>query len=301
VKKTIRQLYFLGAWLFAKLVLLMPYPVAVQAGGGLGFLAYYLVADARRETRRNLRSAFPEKNEKEIRKIARLVFVNQGKNLFELFSFPKLTAADFKELVTIEKKERLEQALLQGKGVLIASAHCGNWEIMCASIALAGIPLNVIARRIYIEGLNTMLVNLRMSKGARVILRSGRDAARNMLRSLRHGECLGMLIDQDTDVPGVFVDFFGRTAWTPSGLASLAVRTGAPVVMALDVRMPDERHTVQLSEPLSMISTDDREHDVRVNTQRITALIEEHIRRNPSQWVWMHRRWKTRPQTGQGA
>ena len=102
-----------------------------------------------------------------------------------------------------------------------------------------------------------------------------------------------MLIDQDTDVPGVFVDFFSRPAWTPSGLAVLALKTGASVVLALDVRLENDKHTPILAGPIEMKRTDNLDRDVLDNTQAITELIEEHIRKYPSQWVWMHERWKT--------
>jgi KDO2-lipid IV(A) lauroyltransferase len=296
LKKIIRYGYYLAAVAAAAAIRLLPYGIAVRLGGFLGRVAYALVADARRIAEENLRLSFPEKPSEEIAAIARRVFVNQGKNAFELFSFPKLGRDDILRLAPIENAEAMSKALAEGKGVLIASAHCGNWEIMAASLAQNGFPINTIARRIYIEGLNRMLVGYRDSKGVRVILRSDRDSARKMLRSLRQNETIGMLIDQDTDVPGVFVDFFGRQAWTPSGLAALALRTGAPVVLALDVRRPDGTHRVVIQGPLQLSRSGDKEKDVQENTQMITTQIERHIRNYPDQWVWIHKRWKTRPE-----
>jgi KDO2-lipid IV(A) lauroyltransferase len=116
-----------------------------------------------------------------------------------------------------------------------------------------------------------------------------------MLRSLRHNEAIGMLIDQDTDVPGVFVDFFGRPAWTPSGLAALALRTNAAVVLALDCRLPDDHHEVVVKGPIELIRTGNKDNDILENTRRISLMIEEHIRAYPDQWVWFHERWKTQP------
>lgn len=293
MKRYIRYLYYCAAALFARIVQLMPLRLAVSCGGALGFLAYYIVADARRDVLDGLAASFPEWDGARLRRTAREVFINQGKNAFELFSFPRLSKDDILRLAPIENRPAFDAALSGGKGVLIAGAHCGNWEFMGASLAQAGYPINVIARRIYIEQLNDMLVGYRTSKGEKVILRSDAASAREMLRSLRHNESIGMLIDQDTDVPGVFVDFFGRKAWTPSGLATLALRTGAAVILALDVRMPDDTHRVQLSGPITLVSTGNTASDVWENTQRITAMIEAHIRRYPGQWVWMHRRWKT--------
>ncbi len=298
IKKVIRQGYFAAAAAAAMVVRLLPYRFAVAAGGALGLLAYYAAVKAKEDTQAHLKKAFPDMPGPERRAMAREVFVNQGKNLFELFSFPKTGPAEFARIVTIENRDAFRKAFDEGKGVLILSAHCGNWEIMAAALAAEGIPLNVIARRIYIEGLNRMLVGYREQKGVKVILRSGRESARDMLRSLRHNEAVGLLIDQDTDVQSVFVDFFGAAAWTPSGLAALALRTGAPVVAAFDVREKDDRHTVKLSGPLELKRTGDQESDIVINTQAFTRLIEDHIRKYPAQWVWMHRRWKTRERTG---
>ncbi|MCB4792487.1 MAG: lysophospholipid acyltransferase family protein [Elusimicrobia bacterium] len=293
-KKIARQIYYLLALLFSKIILFFPYKIAVKFGGLLGLLAYYLIKDARDITFNNLRLCLSEKTGEEIKRISKEVFINQGKNLFELFLFPKITKEQLLELASIKNKDAMAQALSFKKGVFIASAHCGNWEIMGSSLAQSGFPINVIAKHIYIEGLNNMLVNFRKSKGMNVILRSDRSSAKEMLRGLRNNEAIAMLIDQDTEVNGVFVDFFSRPAWTPSGLAALALRTGASVVLALDVRMPDDRHECLLTGPLELIKTDNMEKDVLENTQMITKLIEDHIRKYPSQWVWMHKRWKTR-------
>ena len=295
-KDIVRQGYFAAAAAVALTVQLLPYKMAVIAGGILGRAAYYLAGKARKDTEAHLRDAFPSMPDGDLRTIAREVFANQGKNIFELFSFPKLNREKFAHIVTIENKDAFHKAFAAGKGVLILSAHCANWEIMAAALAAEGVPLNVIARRIYIEGLNRMLVGFREQKGVKVILRSGRGSAREILRSLRHNESVGMLIDQDTDVQGVFVDFFGIKAWTPSGLAALALRTGAPVVAALDVRENNGRHTVKLAGPFELIRTGDQENDIIVNTQVFTRFIENHIRNNPAQWVWMHKRWKTQVQ-----
>jgi KDO2-lipid IV(A) lauroyltransferase len=294
VKKTIRRIYYLLALFFAKMVLLLPYRAAVSLGGMLGSLAYLVIADARRIMHENLKKAFPEKSPEEIASIARQVLVNQGKNAFELFSFPKLKKADIEHLVIIENKEGFAKAFEGKKGVLILGAHCGNWEILAAALALEGFPINVIAKRIYIEGLNRMLVGFRTQKGVNVILRSEKDSARQMLRSLRNNESIGMLIDQDTSVPGVFVDFFSSPAWTPSGLATLAVRTGCSVVSAFAVREKNDHHRVVISGPFDIIRTGNNEQDVLENTRFFTLKIEEHVRRYPEQWVWMHQRWKTK-------
>ena len=293
MKKYMRKGYYILAVMFSKIVFLMPYKFAVKTGGFLGGISYYLVRKSRIITEDNLRKCFPEKSEIEIKRIAKEVFVNQGKNAFELFSYPKLSREDILKITKIENSEGMKEAFSAGKGVFLTSAHCGNWEIMGAGLAQNGFPTNVIAKKIYIEELNEMLVSLRKSKGVNIILRSEKDSARSILRCLRKNETVGLLIDQDTAVPGVFVDFFSRPAWTPSGLAVLALKTGASVVVALDIRLEDETHKAVVTGPIKMIRSDNFDRDVLENTQMLTKIIENHIREYPSQWVWMHRRWKT--------
>lgn len=298
MKSIRRKLYYFAALIFSKLVLLLPYRMAVRTGGALGYFAYHAVSKSRRLAEKNISAAFPEKSVNEVKAIALGAFINLGKNLFELFSFPKITKENINGIVEIVNREAMEKGFAKGKGVIVGSAHCGNWEMIGTSFALNGIPMNAIARRIYIEELNKMLVDFRENKGYKVILRSGREAAKQMLRTLRSNESLGILIDQDTVVPSVFVDFFGRKAWTPSGMAVLAMKTGAPVVFVVDQRLPDDRHKVICAGPVEMRDSGNTEDDIRHNTQLITSMTEEHIRKYPDQWVWIHDRWKTQPSEG---
>jgi KDO2-lipid IV(A) lauroyltransferase len=293
VKKIIRKLYYILIMFFFKSVRLLPFRAAVRLGGFLGGLCYHLIGKARGVTEDNLRKAFPEKSEDEIRGIAKEVFVNQGKNAFEVFYYPSLSPERLKELVAVENEEGYSKAFAMGKGVLMASAHCANWEFLGAGLSQRGFVINVIAKRVYIDALNELLLKLRSSKGLKIIFRSDSDSAKKMLKALRSGETLAMLIDQDTSVPGVFAEFFGRPAWTPSGLAVLAVKTGAPVILALDKRLADDTHKVVVTGPIELVKTGDYDSDVLANTRLVTKLIEDHIRANPSQWVWMHERWKT--------
>lgn len=294
MKKIIRKLYCLIILFFFNSVRALPFRFAVKLGGSLGTVAYHLIGKSRTITEENLRRSFPEKSEDEIRCIAKEVFVNQGKNAFEFFCYPRLSAARIKNLVGVENEEGYLTAVAEGKGVLMASAHCGSWELLGASLCARGFAINVIAKRVYLDTINQLLVDLRSSKALKVILRSDRDSARKMLKALRARETLALLIDQDTDVPGVFVDFFNRPAWTPAAVAVLALKTGAPVILALDTRLPDDTHRVDITGPLELIRTGDHEKDVLENTRAVTKLIEGHIRKYPGQWVWMHERWKTK-------
>ena len=181
----------------------------------------------------------------------------------------------------------------RGKGVILVTAHTGNWEL--AGIwAASRYPFNVVARRSYYEPFDRVLHRQRFRLGMQTIYRG--DSPRNLLRCLRRNEVLAILADQDLkDVEGVFVDFFGRPAYTPTGPVSLAIRTGAPILMAFVLRK-GKRIGIDTQE-LELARTGDRKEDLRVNTQRWSRALEEFIRKHPDQWPWFHRRWKTTPET----
>ena len=210
LKQIIRKLYYLTVVFFLNLVKFLPLKAALRLGAFLGGLGYHLAGRARSITEDNLRRAYPEKSDDEIRQTAKQVFINQGKNAFEVFYYPNLTNEELVKYVDVENEEGYRKAVSMGKGVLMASAHCASWELLGAALSARGFVINVIAKRVYIEGLNKLLLDLRSSKGLKIIFRSDTDSAKKMLRALRSKETLALLIDQDTDVPGVFVDFFAR-------------------------------------------------------------------------------------------
>lgn len=298
MKKYIRKCYFYGAYIFSKLVLVLPYKFAVgKLAEFLGAAAYYLVADARKRARKNLTLCFPEKSKDEIECIIKKIFKYQAKNFFELLNFPKMDKSFFHSVASMSQKdiEIYKKALSKNKGLLIASAHFGNWEMLASGVAAENFPVNVIAKRIYIEELNQMLVSYRSSKNVNVILRSERDTARKMLKALKNNEIIAMLIDQDTSVQSVFVDFFGMPASTPSGLATIALKTGTPVIMTVSKRLPGDTHVFIVSEEIEPDKTTDNfEQDVINFTAKVTKYIEKCIKENPEQWVWFHERWKTK-------
>ncbi|MFA7073836.1 MAG: lysophospholipid acyltransferase family protein [Endomicrobiaceae bacterium] len=298
MKKYIRKCYFYGAYIFSKLALVLPYKFSTgKLAEFLGRIAYYLVKDARNKARKNLTLCFPEKSSSEIEGIIKKIFIYQAKNFFELLNFPKMNKVFFHSLASMSDKdiEIYKKALSKNKGLLIASAHCGNWEMLASGVAAEKFPVNVIAKRIYIEGLNRMLVSYRNSKNVKVILRSEKDTARKMLKALKNNEIIAMLIDQDTSVQSVFVDFFGIPASTPSGLATIALKTGTPVIMTVSKRLPDDTHTFIVSEEIEPDETTNNfEQDVINFTAKVTKYIEKYIKENPEQWVWFHERWKTK-------
>ncbi|MCL2335285.1 MAG: lysophospholipid acyltransferase family protein [Endomicrobia bacterium] len=299
IKKIRRKIYYYAAFIAAKAVLLLPYKFSVNTlGTFFGRMAYYFAWSAVRKAKRNLRRSFPEKSRKEISRIAKNIFINQGKNFFELANFPRMDAAFIKSISSIENQHLIRDGIKKGKGILFVSAHTGNWEIAAAAVADFGAPVNVVAKKIYIKELNDMLVGYRNGKNVNVILRDAPDTARKLLKALKKGEIIAMLIDQDTNIPGVFVNFFGRQAWTPSGLAVMALRTGAEVLVGIDQRIGSLGHKTVVRGPVTIEPSGDFDKDVLALTQKATDMLEEQIRQNPDQWVWFHERWKTQKTTG---
>ncbi|MDR0486568.1 MAG: hypothetical protein LBH29_07615, partial [Elusimicrobiota bacterium] len=286
ITKARRTIYYLGALFFSKALLLAPYKASIKyLSRFFGFAAYYLTRDSSDISKSNLRLCFPQKTEKEIETITRNVFINETKNFLELANFPRMDNAFFEQIASIENASLIEESFKKGRGILFASAHFGNWEITAASVAKLGIPVNVVAKRIYIEGLNRMLVNYRLSKNVKVILKDEPDTARKLLKCLKNGEAIAMLIDQDTNVPGVFVDFFNMPAWTPSGLAVLSLKRGVDVLVGVDKRIGEYNHKTIIRGPVTIERSEDFDADVAALTQKISLVLEEEIRNAPDQWV----------------
>ena len=270
---------------------MIPYRLAVAAGGQLGFFAYYLLSRERNRAIAHLSSVFPERGAAWARQVAHRTFSHLGKSLLEAMA---INPGRLRSDITFRGFEHLEAALGQGKGLVFVTGHIGNWEIMAAAVA-AKYPVSVVAAPIEPEPVNDMIVRLRASRGVRTILRSRAGAAKELIRVFRENRILGILIDQDTDVDGAFVDFMGRPAWTPTAAAQMAIKFGAPVVFGYVQRGSDNRHTITIEGPLKLIQTGDSEEDIRTNTAMFTKKIENAILQNPEQWVWMHRRWRRQP------
>jgi len=213
----------------------------------------------------------------------------------EVLQFPRLTSENLDRLVAFEGKQNMDSALKIGRGAIILTAHFGNWELLGASLALSGYGISFIVRPVRSPRLDALVNRNRESMGVGCIPR-GRSV-RDALRCLKRNELLGILADIDTRVDGVFVDFFGRPAFTPRGPVSIALRTGAVLVPAFIIRQKDDTHRVVIKKALELKITGALEEDIRVNTARFTKIIESYIREYPEQWIWIHQRWKTQPST----
>ena len=281
------------AWLSRAL----PQPLAQRLGAAVGDLLFWCVRRYREVARRNLRQAFGG-GAPRVEAVARQVFRSIGKSLVEFLRLPALSAAEIRDLCQLEGMEHLRAGLAAGRGVLLITAHYGSWELLAARLVVEGIPLSVVARDADDVATHALINRIRARCGYRVIPRQA--APRGVLEALRRNEVVGILMDQNTTQGGVFVPFFGRAAATATGPAVFALRTGAALLPGFAVRQPDDRHVGRFSPLVSLPRTADREADVRELTARLTALIEAQVRADPTQWFWIHDRWRHRPPEERG-
>jgi len=263
-------------------------PAVQRVGRLFGRLGWLFGRRDRRRALEHLALAFPERSAAERRALARAAFLHQGMNLAEDLHLSRRGCADVARTVDAEGWERVEALRAAGRGVLIVTGHCGNWELLAAAINCRGLGMRVVARALDEPELQDLLVAFRRRFGSETIERARPGAARELLRALREG-ALGMLIDQDTRVEGVWVPFFGRPAYTPVGAAKVALRPDVAAVPAFIERRPDGTHLARFLPPL------DLPPDETEATALMTRVIEDQILRRPEQWVWMHRRWRRQP------
>jgi KDO2-lipid IV(A) lauroyltransferase len=268
---------------------------AIVLGKVLGRWAFFLQQDARRTTLRNLKFALGKtKKEREIKKLALQIFENIGKNTADVARFPKLTSSEVDGIVQAEGLKHLDTAYKKGKGVIALTGHIGNFELLAAYLALKGYKLSVIGRNVYDPRLNQLLVRNRETVGLENI--SSTDDVRNMVKVLKAGRILGVLVDQDSSrVKGIFVSFLGKSALTPVGPAILHLKLDSPLVPMFILRNENEKYKIIVKPELKLQPSGDKDKDIKNLTQKYTEVLEEIIRKYPSQWLWMHKRWKSRP------
>jgi KDO2-lipid IV(A) lauroyltransferase len=274
----------------------LPRPLAVATGRGLARIAYGLSDRLRLTGFRNLEIAFPEMSERERSRILRGCFRNLGRLLGEFSQMPRATPASLQRIIECRGLENLQAAQERGRGVILFTGHLGAWELSSLALSAFGYPLSFLVRRIDNPLVEQMIEKTRTRFGNRSI--DKRSAMRPMLRTLRAGGTLGILVDLNTQPhEGIFVNFFGTPASTTSGLAALALRTGAAV---LPVFIPwdeeQERFVLYVDPPLAATPTGDQRKDIEQLTSRFTSIVESYIRRYPEQWLWIHKRWNTRPE-----
>jgi len=291
-----RKLEYAAAWPFIKILGLMPRPLSRAFAIGIAQVVYVLHFRLRQVGMRNLAMVFPEKSEPERRRILRGVFTSLGRQLSELCQFPKYTPENVDEVVVYDGLENYERAYAQGKGVLFLTAHFGGWELSAFTHSLHGHWLHIVMRPMDNEYLDRLLQHYRTIHGNKTVNKD--DFVRGLLAAMKAGETVGILMDTNMTPPqGIFVDFFGIPACTASGLARIALRTDAAVVPGFTIWDPAlQRYRLRFDPALELTRTGHLEADIAANTQRFTKVIEDYVRKYPDQWLWVHRRWKTRPE-----
>jgi len=258
-------------------------------------LALRFAKRERRRMRDNLAIAFPELDERECRRIMAGCADHLGRVLAEIAWLWRATPEQVVEMCEIEGGEHLRAAIDEGRGGIVATGHLGNWEMLNAYLSAAGLPITIAVRELDDSRVDELVTRLRSRFGTEVVPR-GTTAGRRLLRAIAEGRGVGLLIDQDIpSIPGVFVPFFGRPAWTPSGAATLAVRARCPMMPGFIHRKPDGTHKIKIDRPIPVPSGGSLRDKVEEMTAAATAAAEWQVRAWPEQWVWMHRRWRTRP------
>jgi KDO2-lipid IV(A) lauroyltransferase len=263
----------------------------------LATCAYHLDLKHKRIAGVNLRIAFPDLPDRARKRIARSSFQNAAMNLLEISRLDSLTPANISALVeydSIQGMNNYEAAASRDKGILYLTGHFSSWELLPIAHALHGYPLSFTTRPLDNAPLEKHLRTLRESKGNRVIYK--KNSAREILKTLKSGGAVGILMDQNTSLQeGVFVDFFGVPAATSTSVALLALRTDAPVLPGYLTPLRDGRYRIKFLPPIDVQRTGDTNRDLEVNTRRFNEILESIIREQPESWLWGHRRWKNQP------
>ena len=288
-------LEYAAAWIGIKSLGLLPRSAARFVGAAFATAAYVLRPRLRRAAMFNLRLAFPDWTDAQRKRAIRGMVRQIGWMAGEFSQFPKYTRARIEEIVVVEGFENFDAARRRGKGVLFLTGHMSAWELAPFAQALYGYPLYFLVRPIANRRVDALINGYRCRSGNQPIEKN--RAARAMLKILADGGTVGVLADHNTDIEeSVFVDFFGVSASTTSGLARIALRTDAAVVPGfLFWDQARRKYCLQFQPIVELARTADEEADVVENTARFTRVIEDFVRAHPDQWLWVHRRWKTRP------
>jgi KDO2-lipid IV(A) lauroyltransferase len=290
------SLEYAVVWTLVKLLGSLPRRWARALGADVGAVAYGILGRLRKVGLTNLELAFPEKSVAERDRILRNLYRNLGWLLAEFCRMPRFTMENTGEFLRYEGLEHYLSARERGKGVLIVTGHLGAWELSSYYHSLMGHPMSMVIRRLDNARVDRLVNEIRCLHGNRVLHKD--DFARGLLAAMRQGETVGILMDTNMTPPqGAFVPFFGHMACTASGMARVALKTGATVLPGFMLwEESEQKYVLHFGEAIEIGSTGDDEQDVIENTARFTAVIESWVRKYPDQWLWVHRRWKTRPE-----
>lgn len=279
--------------LLSRIVRCMPYDLLLFLGRILGNLYYLLIKKERERAVSQMMPAL-QISEEEARNLVRESFVNLARNVLDILYMPNLNEGNLHEYIEIDHLERMQEAIAEGHGVVVLTGHVGTWEWLSAAFTLNGLPVTAIAKpqpnQQYTDLLNDLRATIHVeifSRGTSELLAAG--------RALKKGKILGFLADQDAGPGGAFIEFLGKTASTPMGPAVFSNKFHAPVLPAFILRRPDGRHRVVIGEVLRYEDTGDTDRDLYEFTRKMTKILEQVIRENPTQWIWFQKRWNTAP------
>lgn len=290
------RLEYMPVWVLAKSLRCLPRPLVRAVCIALALLVYAVHGRLRKVGMRNLDLAFPARSRKEKKRILRGVFISLGRQLAEFTLFPRYTKENVARTVIYEGFQNFAEAQARGKGVVLLTAHMGGWEISSFAHSLYGHPMNIVVRPLDNPLIDSLVDHYRTLHGNRTF--SKQDYARGLLKVLKNGEVVGILMDTNMTPPqGAFVNFFGVPACTATGIARVALHTDAAVVPAFCVWDKMLRKYKICFEPaVKLVRSGNNDEDTLANTANFTKEIERYVTRYPEQWLWVHRRWKTRPQ-----
>ncbi|HBT78896.1 MAG: lysophospholipid acyltransferase family protein [Selenomonas sp.] len=271
-----------------------PYRLVMGAGWVLGNLYYLLV---KKERERAVAQVMPAlgMDEATARHTVRLSFINMARNVLEILYMPNLNEKNFRDYIDVENLDTLKKALAEKHGVVILTGHIGTWEWLSASFTLNGLPVTAIAKPQPNIQYTRVLDDLRATIHVEIFSR-GTSELLAAARALKKGKILGFLVDQDAGPGGAFLPFLGKTASTPMGPAVFSRKFHSPVVPAFILRQPNGKHKVVIMDPVPYHDTGNPDADMLDYTARMTKIVEQVIRDNPTQWLWFQKRWNTKPE-----
>ena len=278
-------IYRLGQFIALSVPLKIGYKIA-QVVSDLRYA--FAIAD-RRATKANLKAIFPEKPDREIRRIRIRIFRNFAKYLVDFFRFQEIDKDYIEKNIRIENRQYFEDALSKGKGVVILTAHLGNWELGGIVIALLGYPFWVVALPHKDKKVNDFFNFQRESKGVKVIQLG--KAVRASLNVLKKNEMVALVGDRDFTEKGIVMNFFGKPTFLPEGAAAFSLKTGAPILAGFMLRNSDDSFTLTMEKPIEYTPTQDKEKDIKNIVFECKAVIEKYIRKYPDQWYMFRRFW----------
>ena len=280
--------------LLSRIAVHTPYRLLMGIGWILGQLYYLLIKKERERAVAQMMPAL-HVSEKEARHLVRASFVNLARNVLEILYMPHLNEQNFTDYIEIDHLERLKAALAEKKGAVIVTGHIGTWEWLSAAFTLNGLPVTAIAKPHPNIQYTNALDDLRKTIHVQIFSR-GSSELLAAARALKSGKILGFLCDQDAGPGGAFLPFLGRLASTPMGAAVFSRKFNSPVVPAFILRQPNGKHKVIVGEIMRYEDTGDTDKDLFDFTARMTQIVEQVIRDNPTQWLWFQKRWNTKPE-----